>query len=148
MPDDAGEAEQYLYCTMTIGEQLCFAAEQGWTMWKILYSGICLAYGATGPNVFSITSGIERLFMERISESAQARRVPEMSNDLGRLDDLNQLSRYICGIGRSRRDPEGAERSEINKDILFKTQIFDLCCISGSFSCFPERCQRYDQPAP
>ena len=90
------EAEQYLYYAMTIGEQLlCCGAEVGRVEDTI--RRICLAYGATRADVFSITSSIvTTIYGEDFGICTQTRRVPGMSNDLGRLDDLNQLSRYIC----------------------------------------------------
>ena len=51
------ESEQYLYYAMTIGEQLlCCGAEVGRVEDTI--RRICLAYGATRADVFSITSSI------------------------------------------------------------------------------------------
>ena len=51
------EAEQYLYYAMTIGEQLlCCGAEVGRVEDTI--RRICLAYGASRADVFSITSSI------------------------------------------------------------------------------------------
>ena len=87
------EAEQYLYYAMTIGEQLlCCGAEVGRVEDTI--RRICLAYGATRADVFSITSSIvTTIYGEDFGICTQTRRVPGMSNDLGRLDDLNQLSR-------------------------------------------------------
>ena len=50
---------------------------------------ICLAYGATRADVFSITSSIvTTIYGEDFGICTQTRRVPGMSNDLGRLDDL------------------------------------------------------------
>ena len=54
------EAEQYLYYAMTIGEQLlCCGAEVGRVEDTI--RRICLAYGASRADVFSITSSIVRI---------------------------------------------------------------------------------------
>ena len=51
------EAERYLYYAMTIGEQLlCCGAEVGRVEDTI--RRICLAYGASRADVFSITSSI------------------------------------------------------------------------------------------
>ena len=82
------EAEQYLYYAMTIGEQLlCCGAEVGRVEDTI--RRICLAYGATRADVFSITSSIvTTIYGEDFGICTQTRRVPGMSNDLGRLDDL------------------------------------------------------------
>ena len=50
---------------------------------------ICLAYGASRADVFSITSSIvTTIYGEDFGICTQTRRVPGMSNDLGRLDDL------------------------------------------------------------
>ena len=57
--------------------------------------------------------------------------------DLGRLDDLNQLSRYICEF---RPKPEEIQRRlemiRNKKGYSFKTQILIYAVISGSFSVF------------
>ena len=118
------EAEQYLYYAMTIGEQLlCCGAEVGRVEDTI--RRICLAYGATRADVFSITSSIvTTIYGEDFGICTQTRRVPGMSNDLGRLDDLNQLSRYICEY---RPKPEeiqkGLEKIRDKQGYSFKTQI-------------------------
>ena len=141
------EAEQYLYYAMTIGEQLlCCGAEVGRVEDTI--RRICLAYGATRADVFSITSSIvTTIYGEDFGICTQTRRVPGMSNDLGRLDDLNQLSRYICEY---RPKPEeiqkGLEKIRDKQGYSFKTQILIYAVISGSFSVFfGRRCQRYDR---
>ena len=112
------EAEQYLYYAMTIGEQLlCCGAEVGRVEDTI--RRICLAYGATRADVFSITSSIvTTIYGEDFGICTQTRRVPGMSNDLGRLDDLNQLSRYICEY---RPKPE-----EIQKGLFFGGDVNDM----------------------
>ena len=131
------EAEQYLYYAMTIGEQLlCCGAEVGRVEDTI--RRICLAYGATRADVFSITSSIvTTIYGEDFGICTQTRRVPGMSNDLGRLDDLNQLSRYICEY---RPKPEeiqkGLEKIRDKQGYSFKTQILIYAVISGSFSVF------------
>ena len=131
------EAEQDLYYAMTIGEQLlCCGAEVGRVEDTI--RRICLAYGATRADVFSITSSIvTTIYGEDFGICTQTRRVPGMSNDLGRLDDLNQLSRYICEY---RPKPEeiqkGLEKIRDKQGYSFKTQILIYAVISGSFSVF------------
>ena len=131
------EAEQYLYYAMTIGEQLlCCGAEVGRVEDTI--RRICLAYGATRADVFSITSSIvTTIYGEDFGICTQTRRVPGMSNDLGRLDDLHQLSRYICEY---RQKPEeiqkGLEKIRDKQGYSFKTQILIYAVISGSFSVF------------
>ena len=113
------EAEQYLYYAMTIGEQLlCCGAEVGRVEDTI--RRICLAYGATRADVFSITSSIvTTIYGEDFGICTQTRRVPGMSNDLGRLDDLNQLSRYICEY---RPKPEEIEKILKNAEVVVSSQ--------------------------
>ena len=58
-----------------------------------------------------------------------------MANDLGRLDDLNQLSRFICEF---RPKPEEIQRRldviRNKKGYSFRTQFLIYAVISGSFS--------------
>ena len=131
------EAEQYLYYAMTIGEQLlCCGAEVGRVEDTI--RRICLAYGASRTDVFSITSSIvTTIYGEDFGICTQTRRVPGMANDLGRLDDLNQLSRFICEF---RPKPEEIQRRldviRNKKGYSFRTQILIYAVISGSFCVF------------
>ena len=131
------EAEQYLYYAMTIGEQLlCCGAEVGRVEDTI--RRICLAYGASRADVFSITSSIvTTIYGEDFGICTQTRRVPGMANDLGRLDDLNQLSRFICEF---RPKPEEIQRRldviRNKKGYSFRTQILIYAVISGSCSVF------------
>ena len=125
------EAEQYLYYAMTIGEQLLISgAEVGRVEDTI--RRICMAYGAERVDVFSITSSIVTTMYGNFGICTQTRRVRGMANDLGRLEDLNQLSRYICEYR-----PEPA-LSEIDQRPTYslRMQILIYAVISGSFSVF------------
>lgn len=130
------EAEKYLYDAMTIGEQLLISgAEVGRVEDTI--RRICLAYGAERVDVFSITSSIVTTMYGEFGICTQTRRVRGMANDLGKLDDLNQLSRYICA-----HRPEPSEirtrlsAIEQRPVYSFQMQIFIYAVISGSFSVF------------
>ena len=122
---------------MTIGEQLlCCGAEVGRVEDTI--RRICLAYGASRADVFSITTSIvTTIYGEDFGICTQTRRVPGMANALGRLDDLNQLSRVICEF---RPKPEEIQRRldviRNKKGYSFRTQILIYAVISGSFSVF------------
>ena len=98
------EAEEYLYCAMSIGEQLLVSgAEVGRVEDTI--RRICLAYGAERADVFSITSSIvTTIYGADFGVCTQTRRVSGMVNDLDRVDQLNQLSREICSHECSLRD--------------------------------------------
>ena len=88
------EAEQHLYYAMMIGEELLISgAEVGRVEDTI--RRICISYGAERVDVFSITSSIVTTIYGKFGICTQTRRVRGMANDLGKLDDLNQLSRYI-----------------------------------------------------
>ena len=131
------EAEQYLYYAMTIGEQLLISgAEVGRVEDTI--RRICMAYGAERVDVFSITSSIVTTMYGNFRDPyADRRRVRGMANDLGRLEDLNQLSRYICEY---RPEPAeiGSRLSEIDRRPTYslRMQILIYAVISGSFSVF------------
>lgn len=131
------EAEQYLYCAMSIGEQLLISgAEVGRVEDTI--RRICMAYGAVRVDVFSITSSIVTTIYEKDDQTyTQTRRVAAMANDLHKLDELNRLSRKIC---ETRPDP-GLIKMELNKILsgpryTFTHQLLIYALISGSFSVF------------
>lgn len=60
-----------------------------------------------------------------------------MANDLGRLDELNQLSRYICENKPAPEEiKEYLEKIKNSPDYSFPIQILIYAVISGSFSIF------------
>lgn len=131
------EAEQYLYCAMSIGEQLLISgAEVGRVEDTICR--ICKAYGAERVDVFSITSSIvTTMYGEEFGSCTQTRRVSGMANDLHKLDCLNQLSRKICAMH--------PEPSEIKAELAgivngprysFGMHLLIYGLVSGSFSVF------------
>lgn len=131
------DAEQYLSCAMSIGEQLLINGAEVSRVEDTIRR-ICMAYGAARVDVFSITSSIvTTMYGEDFGTCTQTRRVSEMSNDLNKLDDLNRLSRNIC---ENRPKPAGI--MEELKKILngpqysLRMQVFLYALISGSFSIF------------
>lgn len=131
------EAEQYLFCAMSIGEQLLISgAEVGRVEDTICR--ICKAYGAERVDVFSITSSIvTTMYGDEFGTCTQTRRVSGMANDLHKLDELNQLSRKICS-----EMPEPEEIKEELHGIIngphysFGMLLAVYALISGSFSVF------------
>lgn len=131
------EAEQYLFCAMSIGEQLLISgAEVGRVEDTICR--ICKAYGADRVDVFSITSSIVTTMSgEDFGTCTQTRRVSGMANDFHKLDRLNQLSRKICAV-----KPQPSEIKEDLDKIIngpnysFRTHLFIYALSSGSFSAF------------
>lgn len=131
------EAQQYLFCAMSIGEQLLISgAEVGRVEDTI--RRICLAYGAARVDVFSITSSIvTTMYGEEFGICTQTRRVSQMSNDLNKMDQLNQLSRKIC----TTRPKPDIIKQELDKILngprySFSMQVLLYALISGSFSIF------------
>ena len=131
------DAEEILYCAMSIGEQLLISgAEVGRVEDTI--RRICLAYGAERVDVFSITSSIvTTMYGEAFGTCTQTRRVSGMANDLDRLDRLNQLSRQIC---QERPDyrviREKLTQIQNGPQYSFAVQILVYALISGAFSVF------------
>ena len=129
------EAEKYLYCAMSVGEQLLVSgAEVGRVEDTI--RRICLAYGAERADVFSITSSIvTTIYGPDFGVCTQTRRVSGMVNNLDRVDQLNQLSREIC--------QEKPSYEEIKEKLIqhrphysFGVQLVIYALVSGSFSVF------------
>lgn len=131
------EAEKYLFCAMSVGEQLLVSgAEVGRVEDTI--SRICIAYGAKKVDVFSITSTIiTTMYVEDFVSCTQTRRVSNMNNDLRKVDDLNKLSRQIC---ERQPDPEyilkELEDIKNGPKYSFESQMLLYALISGSFCMF------------
>ena len=131
------EAEQYLFYAMTIGEMLLTSgAEVGRVEDTI--RRICMAYGASRVDVFSITSSIvTTMYGDDFGICTQTRRVAGMSNDLNKLDELNCLSRKICTQKPSAKEiKKELERIEKGPRYSYGTQVFIYALISGAFSVF------------
>ena len=131
------EAEKYLHCAMVIGELLLKSgAEVGRVEDTICR--ICKAYDAERVDVFSITSSIVTTLQgKEFGICTQTCRVSGRSNDLDRLDQLNQLSRNIC--------ENKMDYTEIQKELEiiqsrmqypFIFQLLFYALISGAFSVF------------
>lgn len=130
------DAEQCLFCAMSIGEQLLkCGAEVGRVEDTI--RRICLAYGAERADVFSITSSIVTTMYGDFGICTQTRRVQGMANDLNKLDELNQLSRKICA---EKTNPETVKR-ELNRIMngpgySFGQLVLIYGVVSGAFAVF------------
>ena len=131
------EAEEYLYCAMSIGEQLLVSgAEVGRVEDTI--RRICLAYGAERADVFSITSSIvTTIYGADFGVCTQTRRVSGMVNDLDRVDQLNQLSREICQEKPTHEAiKEKLTQIQNRPHYSFGMQLLIYALVSGSFSVF------------
>lgn len=131
------EAQKVLHCAMSVGELLHTSGAEAGRVEDTIRR-ICMAYGATRVDVFSITSTIiTTMFGEGFDSCTQSRRVSPMKNDFTRLDKLNQLSRWIC---LRRPDPEEIlpriEKIRSGRTYGFWTQLFTYGLISGAFTVF------------
>ena len=131
------ESEKVLYCAMSIGEQLLMSGAEVSRVEDTIRR-ICLAYGATRVDVFSITSSIvTTMFLPDLKSCTQSRRVSSMKNDFTKLDALNQLSRWICA---ERPQPQAIldKLDEIQRgpSYGFVVQFLVYATISGSFAVF------------
>lgn len=131
------ESQKVLHCAMSIGELLHTSGAEAGRVEDTIRR-ICMAYGATRVDVFSITSTIiTTMFGEGFESCTQSRRVPPMKNDFSRLDKLNQLSRWICA---NRPDPEEIppriEEIRTGRVYGFWTQLAIYCLVSGAFTVF------------
>lgn len=131
------EAEEILYCAMTVGEQILRSGGEAGRVEDTI-KRICLAYGASRVDVFSITSSIiTTMYGEEFGVCTQTRRVTGMVNDLDRLDRLNQLSREIC----REKVPYPIIRKKLDQidqapKYSFAMQLFVYALISSAFSVF------------
>ena len=134
---NTSEADKVLHCAMTIGEQLLFSGAEVRRVEDTIRR-ICMAYGATRADVFSITSSIvTTMFFGEFESVTQTRRISGMKNDLNRLDQLNQLSRKICA---ERPDPEAVleqiAQIDAQPGYSFCAQLLIYALISGAFCAF------------
>lgn len=131
------EAEQVLHCAMSIGEQMLTSGAEVRRVEDTIRR-ICMAYGATRVDVFSITSSIvTTMFGEGFDSCTQSRRVAGYSNNFDKLDRLNQLSRRIC----KELPSPNCVMSEIETigngpRYAFWAQVFIYAITSGAFSVF------------
>lgn len=134
---NTNEANKVLHCAMTIGEQLLMSGAEVRRVEDTIRR-ICMAYGATRADVFSITSSIvTTMFIGEFESVTQTRRISGMKNDLNRLDQLNQLSRWICA---ERPDPQAIlkqiERIDAQPGYAFPAQLLIYALICGAFCAF------------
>ena len=131
------EAQKVLHCAMAVGELMHTSGAEAGRVEDTIRR-ICMAYGATRVDVFSITSSIvTTMFCEGFESCTQSRRVSPMKNDFTRLDKLNHLSRWICA---KQPDPEEilarVEKIRALRTYGFWPLLFHYAMISGAFTVF------------
>ncbi|HRL32327.1 MAG TPA: threonine/serine exporter family protein, partial [Anaerostipes hadrus] len=101
------EMKKVLKYAMEIGECMLVSGA-GVSRVEDTISRICKAYGAKEANVFSITSSIVTTIEDEKGEIlTQTKRIRSYKTDFTKLDELNQLSRYMC-----KELPEEEEQQE------------------------------------
>ena len=90
------EVKQVLVIAVEIGECLLVSGG-GVSRVEDTIGRICKAYGAEEVDVFSITSSIVASVRDENGEVyTRTKRIRSFHTDFAKLDQLNQLSRYIC----------------------------------------------------
>lgn len=88
--------EQIMHCVMDIGEEMLRSGAEVRRVEDSM-ERMFAAYGARRSDVLAIASGIHVTVVSAAGETLnQTRRVRTVSNDYGRVDSLNALSRRIC----------------------------------------------------
>lgn len=95
---------------------------------------ICYSYGAASMDVFAIPTKIEATLETKDDYfTTKVRRIYDSSLDLGRIEELNELSRYIC-----KNTPSTDEIYKLIRDFDNKKDTNNqtiLKCIAAFFGC-------------
>ena len=131
------EMKKALKYAMEIGEWM-LKSGAGVSRVEDTISRICKAYGAKEANVFSITSSIVTTIEDKHGETiTQTKRIRYYKTDFRKLDELNQLSRYMC-----QNLPEEMEVrkriSEIKKGkvVVFTEEVITSAIIAVAWTSF------------
>lgn len=131
------EMKKVLKYAMEIGEWM-LKSGAGVSRVEDTISRICKAYGAKEANVFSITSSIVTTIEDEHGETiTQTKRIRYYKTDFKKLDELNQLSRYMCS-----NLPEEAEvRQKIleikkGKVVVFTEEVVTSAVIAAAWTIF------------
>ena len=126
------EMKKVLKYAMEIGECMLVSGA-GVSRVEDTISRICKAYGAKEANVFSITSSIVTTIEDEKGEIlTQTKRIRSYKTDFTKLDELNQLSRYMC---KELPEEEEVKRkiSEIKKG---KVEVLTSAVIAAAWTSF------------
>lgn len=90
------EREQLLACLLDMGELLLISGAEVMRVEDTI-ARLCAVYGFTGSDVFVITSSIVLTARTPAGDVlTQTRRIRERDTDLGRVEQVNALSRQLC----------------------------------------------------
>ena len=131
------EMKKVLKYAMDIGECM-LKSGAGVSRVEDTISRICKAYGAKETDVFSITSSIVTTIEDEQGEIlTQTKRIRYYKTDFKKLDELNQLSRYMC-----RELPKEEEVKQRIKDIkrgkviTFVEEVVTSAVIAAAWTLF------------
>ena len=128
---------EILYLALDLGEKLLTCGAEIHRVEESL-SRICAAYGAKRTDAYATTACIIVSAEDENGEIiTQTRRIKGISNDIEKLDALNNLSRFIAKEAPS-PDVIRAKFDEINKIKTYHPAIIVLsyAIIAGSFTMF------------
>ena len=131
------EMKKVLKYAMEIGECMLVSGA-GVSRVEDTISRICKAYGAKEANVFSITSSIVTTIEDEKGEIlTQTKRIRSYKTDFTKLDELNQLSRYMC---KELPEEEEVKRKivEIKKGkfVVFTEEVLTSAVIAAAWTSF------------
>lgn len=131
------EMKKVLKYAMEIGECMLVSGA-GVSRVEDTISRICKAYGAKEANVFSITSSIVTTIEDEKGEIlTQTKRIRSYKTDFTKLDELNQLSRYMC---KELPEEEEVKRkiAEIKKGkfVVFTEEVLTSAVIAAAWTSF------------
>lgn len=130
-------SEQLLTLAMDMGEKMIACGAEANRVEDTI-KRICMAYGCTRVDVFSITSYISTTIVTPDgAHSTQGRRIYSYSHNLDLLEELNAVSRHICENTPAYNNIDKSV-AHIRKSRPFKWQITILGYIlaSGAFAVF------------
>lgn len=129
--------EQLLTLSMDMGEKMIICGAEANRVEDTIRR-ICLAYGCTKVDVFSITSYLSTTIrLPDGTHDTQTRRIHSYSNNLDKLEYLNAISRHICNNTPAYNNIE-TEIADIKKDRNFPwyMSIFGYILSSSAFAVF------------
>lgn len=131
------EMKKVLKYAMEIGECMLVSGA-GVSRVEDTISRICKAYGAKEANVFSITSSIVTTIEDEKGEIlTQTKRIRSYKTDFTKLDELNQLSRYMCtelpGEIEVKRKIAEIKKGKV---VAFTEEVFTSAVIAAAWTSF------------
>lgn len=131
------EMKKVLKYAMDIGEWM-LKSGAGVSRVEDTISRICKAYGAKEANVFSITSSIVTTIEDEKGEIlTQTKRIRYYKTDFKKLDELNQLSRYMCqNLPEEKEVRQRIDKIRKGAVLIFKEEVITSAIIAMAWTIF------------